>query len=89
MATRNISRHRRNGETSGNRVTFCHITAGARDEQHKVYEKNSGKTKNTQRRPLDLFTAAVTSAFSFSRKHVAIGKCFMAAHPHNVWLVRR
>ena len=35
MTTRKIHRHGRNGETSSNRVTFCHVTAGAEMEENK------------------------------------------------------
>ena len=50
LAARNIGRHGRSGETSSNRVTFSHVTAGARDEKQKLKKGRSkytfnGKTK--------------------------------------------
>ena len=35
LATVSMGRNRRSGETSSNRVTFSHVTAGARNEEEK------------------------------------------------------
>ena len=83
MTTRKVHRHGRNGETSSNRVTFSHVTAGKklkRKNEKLERLKSPGVEESTQivmhSMPRDLF----------SRKHVAVWKGFMTTQPHDVRL---
>ena len=47
MAARDIHRHGRNGETSSNRITFSHVTAGAKDRTKPKKESNTKRREKT------------------------------------------
>ena len=81
MTTWKVHRHGRKGETGSNRITFSHVTAGAkmkdkvrRLKKFRVLKNQQGKSTRQQTRIL------------FSREHVSVGQSFVTGQTHDIWL---